>query len=85
MYIEFLQNIILFVTCIVILWYTFETSKLRKQAVDQAKFDMIYRIHRQLGNTQATRYRRYIYNEFPQLLKSAIKNIFEPFAKVVFK
>ena len=60
------QIIVLLLTACVIVLYTYETCKLTKQNINDAKYDMIYRTYNQLANTKSKINRRCLYNEFPE-------------------
>lgn len=78
------QITLLFVTAGLLVWYTIETYRLRKVAVEQADtanqshlFSALTTIHKQLSNVEQRNLRHYIYNTFPKDLATAVEIVFD--------
>lgn len=74
------QITLLLVTAGLLVWYTIETYRLRKVAVEQADtanqsylFSALTTIHKQLSNVEQRSLRRYIYSTFPKDLATAVE------------
>ena len=79
---EIAKITLLLVTAGLLVWYTIETYRLRKIAVEQADtaiqthlFSALATIHKQLSNVEQRSLRRYIYKTFPKDLATAVEKV----------